>query len=159
MKPTEQTRREFFTCAGQAASATALTGALAALLQGCGGGSPTAASSVPALPRITASVGNGTITLGIDASSPLSAAGSAVLLQSSSGLFLVARTGQDTFAALSATCTHEACTITGFAGQRYVCPCHGSNFDLSGAVLMGPASRALRQYPTAFANNVLTITL
>ena len=159
MTSAEQTRREFFTTAGEAASVAALAGAMASLLQGCGGGSPTAPSSATPLPRITVSVANGTIALGIDASSPLSAVGSAALLQSSSGPFLVARTGQDTFIALTATCTHQACTITGSAGARYVCPCHGSNFDTSGNVLMGPASRALRQYPTAFANNVLTITL
>jgi hypothetical protein len=54
------------------------------------------------------------------------------------------------------TCTHESCTITGFADSSYVCPCHGSRFDTSGRVLNGPASRALRQYQTQFANGVLT---
>jgi len=44
------------------------------------------------------------------------------------------------------------------AGSSYVCPCHGSRFDTSGRVLNGPASRALRQYQTQFANGVLTVT-
>ena len=159
MKTTGQSRREFFATAGEAVSAVALGGGMASLLQGCGGGSPTSASSAPPLPRISVAVANGAIALGIDASSPLSAVGSAALLQSSSGSFLVAHTAQDTFIALTATCTHQACTITGYAGQRYICPCHGSSFDTSGDVLMGPASRSLRQYQATFANNVLTITL
>jgi cytochrome b6-f complex iron-sulfur subunit len=40
----------------------------------------------------------------------------------------------------------------------FVCPCHGSEFDTSGHVLVGPASTPLRQFQTQFANNVLTIS-
>jgi len=71
----------------------------------------------------------------------------------------VARTAQDTFTALTATCTHEACTITGFDSSAYVCPCHGSRFNTSGRVLTGPASSSLRTFTTQFSNNVLTIAL
>ncbi len=61
-------------------------------------------------------------------------------------------------AALASVCTHQACEITGYAGQTFVCPCHGSQFDASGRVLSGPAPTALRQYTTQFANGVLTIS-
>lgn len=104
-------------------------------------------------------VASGAITLTIASGSPLATLGGATLLQTSSGLFLVARTAQDAFTALTAICTHENCTITNFANQRYECPCHGSNFDLNGRVVTGPAVSALRQFQTRFANNVLTITL
>ena len=40
--------------------------------------------------------------------------GGAALVRTSVRDFLVARTAQDAFTALTATCTHEACTITGF---------------------------------------------
>ena len=93
------------------------------------------------------------------ASSPLSSVGGAALVQSSSGNFLVARTAQDAFTALTAVCTHEACTVSGFQNQAYVCPCHGSRYSLSGTVLQGPAPASLRQFATRFANNVLTITV
>ena len=93
----------------------------------------------------------------IDASSPLSTVGDAVLVQSALGLFLVARTGQSTFSALTAICTHQTCTITGFAGQSYVCPCHGSQFSTGGQVLGGPAPTSLRQFATQFDGTVLTI--
>jgi len=160
VKTGEQSRREFFAGAGQAASVAALGGTMACLLQACGGGgSPTTASNAPPLPVISGSVAGGAITLAIDATSPLATVGGAALLQASGGSYLVARTSQDGFTALTAICTHQGCTITGFESQRYVCPCHGSNFSTSGGVVVGPASRSLRQYATTFANNVLTITL
>jgi cytochrome b6-f complex iron-sulfur subunit len=76
----------------------------------------------------------------------------------------VARRGEwavagDTFAAVTAVCTHEACTVTGISGQTYVCPCHGSQFSATGVVLKGPAASPLRPFTTRFAANVLTITV
>jgi isorenieratene synthase len=61
--------------------------------------------------------------------------------------------------ALSAICTHQTCTITGFGNGQFVCPCHGSTFNTSGQVLGGPAPRDLFQFPTQFVNGVLTITV
>ncbi len=75
------------------------------------------------------------------------------------GSFLVSRTAQDTFVVLTAICTHEQCEVTGFQNQRYVCPCHGSEYTTSGSVTKGPAPLGLRQFQNRFANNVLTITL
>ena len=63
------------------------------------------------------------------------------------------------FVALTAICTHEACTITGFRSSTYVCPCHGSTYNTSGAVLTGPATRALRMFPTQFAPTTNTLTI
>src|SRR5258706_9478990 len=122
---TEQTRREFCTQACQMASAAALAGSMGALLQGCGGGGGSVTggslpSDVPALATLSATAASGGVTLNVDAGSPLSAVGGAALLQSSSGLLLVAHTGPDTVTALTPTCTHENCTITGFTGQGYL---------------------------------------
>ena len=155
MKLHPQTRRQFCSHWGGAVGLAALGGAL----QACGGVGLTSASSVPALPRLSATAVTGAVTLTIDSGSPLASVGSAALVQSSSGLFLVARTAQDSFTALTSTCTHQTCTITGYDNQNYVCPCHGSRFDTSGRVTNGPAVRALRSYQTQFAGNVLTITL
>jgi len=159
---TDQTRREFCTQACQLASIATLAGSMGALLQACGGGGGglggTLPSDVPALATVTGTSAGGVVSVTVDAGSPLSAVGSAALVQSSSGLFLVAHTGPDTFTAVTATCTHEACTITGLSGSSYVCPCHGSRFSTSGAVLNGPATRSLRTFATRVANNVLSIT-
>lgn len=54
------------------------------------------------------------------------------------------RTGADQVRALSAVCTHALCTVEWQAPQRqFFCPCHGSLFDPSGAVLRGPATAPL----------------
>ncbi len=148
-----QTRRTF--CG--AATITVLGGALSTLLQGCGG--PTGPSNVSSLPSVTGTSVSGGVTVVVDGSSPLATVGNAALVRSSVGEFLVARTAASTFVALTATCTHQTCTITDVSGTSYVCPCHGSSFDTSGHVLNGPAPAALRQYPTQLAGNVLTITV
>lgn len=47
--------------------------------------------------------------------------------------------------ALLAACTHQGCQPEP-VGDRLVCPCHGSEFSRSGAVLQGPAERPLTRY-------------
>jgi cytochrome b6-f complex iron-sulfur subunit len=79
------------------------------------------------------------------------------LVTSAAGDFLVARADQNTFVAVTAACTHAACTVSSSTGQNYVCPCHGSEFDTSGRVIVGPASIPLTLHSTHFAGNVLTI--
>ena len=155
MKSDSPTRREFCT---RACGIVGLT-ALGSALQACGAAGPAGPSFVPALPTVTAAPGSGVVTLTVDSSSPLAAVGSAALVRSGSAVFLVARTAQDSFSALTSMCTHEACTITGFDSETFVCPCHGSRFDTSGRVLSGPATRGLRTYQTRFSGDVLTISL
>ena len=146
------TRRTF--CV-QACGALSLA-TIGSMLQGCGG-SPTSPSA-PSLPTVTATVASGVVSITIGSASPLGSVGGAALVQTSGGMFLVARTGQSTFTALTAICTHEGCTVSGFENQTYVCPCHGSRYSTSGAVLNGPAPTSLRSFPTQFSNNVLTFT-
>ncbi len=95
------------------------------------------------------------------AGSALGDVGGAALVQSTAGVFLIARTSASTFTAIDAVCTHEGCTITGADGATYVCPCHGSRYNRNGQVLAGPARANLRQYATTFAdgNGVVTIAL
>ena len=147
------TRRKFCT---QAASLTIFGGALAAMLEGCS--SPTSPSNVASLPTLNGTPVSGGITLTIASGSPLSAVGSAALVETSLGDFLVAHTSQNGFVALSAICTHQTCIITGFANQTYVCPCHGSTYDINGRVTGGPAPASLFRSSTQFSNGVLTIT-
>ena len=44
--------------------------------------------------------------------------------------------------ALDATCTHMQCTVAP-DGKILQCPCHGSQYSLTGSVLQGPAPAAL----------------
>jgi Rieske Fe-S protein len=148
------TRRSF--CA-HALTLAVVSGAIGTLLEGCGGGTPTGPTLAPALPTVNGTRTAAGITVTVDSSSPLASVGSAALVQTSAGDFLVAHTGQDAYSALTATCTHQTCTINGFQNQTFVCPCHGSTFDVNGHVLVGPAPVSLRQYATQFSNGVLTI--
>ncbi|MEO6400557.1 MAG: Rieske (2Fe-2S) protein [Vicinamibacteria bacterium] len=109
--------------------------------------------------RLSASVVSNVATLNIETSSALGVTGGMALVQAGSSPLLVTRTGASTFTALTATCTHAACTIDGMSSGRFVCPCHGSTFDTSGRVIIGPAVTALRTFTTAFIGTTLTITL
>ncbi len=161
-----RSRREFCAGACQVASGAALT----ALVSACGGGgtSPTSptpgpggGSSSPGVSQLTSL--NGSVVGGgvqVQATSgPLAAVGGAARVQSTAGSFLVTRTGQDSFTAVTAICTHEACTITGLSGSTYVCPCHGSRFTSGGQVLNGPATVSLQAFATSFSGGMLTIAV
>ena len=74
--------------------------------------------------------------------------GSAVVSLPSALLELVLiHVAPDAYRALWRICSHGACTVEYDAGARQlVCPCHGSRFDESGAVTLGPARRPLRRF-------------
>src|SRR5205807_7128893 len=133
------TRREF--CVRTCQAVSLLT--LGAITPGCGGSS-TSPSSAPSLPSVTGTLLNRTLTINVDTASPLAAVGGAAMVTVSTGTYLVARTAQTTVTTVTAVCTHEACAVTGFANSAYVCPCHGSEFSTSGAVVPGPAASPLR---------------
>jgi cytochrome b6-f complex iron-sulfur subunit len=150
-------RREFCANAWQMASLIAL----GSLFENCGGSptSPSGGGSVPLLTTVSGSLANSVVTVAVNTDSPLATVGGAALVQASSSNFLVVRAAQDSFNAMTAICTHEQCTITGFASQTFTCPCHGSQYSTTGSVIKGPATRSLQRFTTAFAANVLTITL
>ena len=56
--------------------------------------------------------------------------------------FFVVRNGEKLFA-VSAICTHRKCRLAAGADRSFLCPCHGSVFNLGGKVLKGPAQRDL----------------
>ena len=147
-------RRQFCTGACQAASGAAL----ATLFSACGG-SPTSPSGPASMLGVVAGqYSNSRVQVTI-AGSALASIGGAALVESTAGVFLVARTGESAFSAVDAVCTHEGCTITGADGDAYVCPCHGSRYNRSGQVLQGPATASLRRYTATFADGTLTIAV
>ncbi len=63
------------------------------------------------------------------------------------------------FVALSLICTHEGCTVNYDAGANdFKCPCHGSEYSISGAVNQGPATASLTKYNIAITDNILRVT-
>lgn len=146
-------RRQF--CAGACQAASGAT--LLTLLSACGG-SPTSPGGGNSLLTVLAGQLVGS-SVRVTPGGALANTGDAALVESTAGVFLVARTGASTFTALDAVCTHEGCTITGAQGSDYVCPCHGSRYSRDGRVIGGPALANLRQYSTTFADDVVTIVL
>ncbi|HEY0167587.1 MAG TPA: Rieske (2Fe-2S) protein [Jatrophihabitans sp.] len=65
---------------------------------------------------------------------------------------IITRPTETTVAAYSAICTHQGCTVKP-AGKELDCPCHGSAFDLKGAVLSGPARSPLGTVKVALSGD------
>ena len=104
--------------------------------------------------------GNGTDKITIDLKSAtysvLNTAGGTILTKG----VIIANTGNNVFVALSSTCTHEGCTIGyNLAANNFPCPCHGSIYSTTGAVLNGPAPAAVKSYPVTKIGDILTISL
>jgi Rieske Fe-S protein len=136
---------------------------VASLIEGCGGGGnpagPSGGGNVPQLQRINASVAGDTVTVNNVNGTALANVGGAALVEAGGNNILVIQTAQGSFSAFTAVCTHEQNVITGFQSNTFVCPAHGSQFNTSGAVVQGPATRQLTRFNTQFTNNVLTITV
>ena len=148
-----QSRRDFCQRVCQMASLAAVGSLLAA----CGGGPTSPTDTGSSLPVVGGSRVNGVTTVNIAAGSALATTGGMALVQAGGADFLVTRTGDTTFIALTAVCTHQQCTVSNFAGSLFVCPCHGSEYTTSGSVARGPAGSPLRVFTTRFADPLLTI--
>ena len=75
---------------------------------------------------------------------------------------MVVRETATKFQTLTAVCTHAGCSVKYvIASTGFTCPCHGSRFDLSGAVTNGPALRDLKTYTNDFdePGSLVTINL
>jgi len=93
-------------------------------------------------------------------SDTLGQVGGSLRIPTETDTIIVVRTGDTTFEATSAICTHRRCTVA-WTGTLLRCPCHGSQFSLEGVVLKGPADRPLKTYETMFdeATNILSIII
>jgi cytochrome b6-f complex iron-sulfur subunit len=72
--------------------------------------------------------------------------------------FFLVRLKDGGFMALSLRCSHLGCAINWHNKQdRFICPCHASQFDKTGNVLSAPAPRALDYYPLEINANVIRV--
>jgi Rieske Fe-S protein len=76
--------------------------------------------------------------------------------------FVITRISTSSFSVVAAKCTHLGCLVSPYdtSSTRITCGCHGSQFDINGAVKTGPASKPLKQYQNTYdaTANTLTIT-
>ncbi|MEE4242921.1 MAG: Rieske (2Fe-2S) protein [Desulfopila sp.] len=76
------------------------------------------------------------------------------------GQFYLARLEDGSFLALSQTCTHLDCALPWDVNeQKFICPCHGSTFDIEGEVLTPPATRGLNSYPLYVENGIIRVNI
>nr|WP_253908832.1 Rieske (2Fe-2S) protein [Corallococcus exiguus] len=107
---------------------------------------------------------DGIVSLVVQRYPDLSREGGSVTLRfpdgSGQGNVMVVHPSADTYAALSATCTHVGCPM-GFDGKEAVCPCHLSKFSLDGKVTNAPATVPLKTYVCTYnaGTQVLSISL
>ena len=61
--------------------------------------------------------------------------------------------------ALNAVCTHLGCIVPwNSAEQKFMCPCHGSQYNNEGKVIRGPAPRSLQLGKVETENNKVVLT-
>ncbi len=63
------------------------------------------------------------------------------------------------YESLSAKCTHLGCTVAfKQTADIFYCNCHGSEFNIDGNVLKGPAALPLQQYAVSISGNNIYVT-
>lgn len=108
------------------------------------------------LTRVSAAMqtGPGALFLALADFPALQSEGGSVLVQLSAveAPLVVSRLPSDAFTALDATCTHDGCMVNPYDKLQACieCPCHGSQFDIQGRVLAGPAEEDLASFPVTF---------
>ena len=124
-------RRKFISECG-AVTAALGSGALPLLLSACGGVRYAAASRI-----------GGQLVLPVR---ELGSDGSALVEGGDDELpIYVRRDTEGNLSAISTRCMHKGCQVEP-TRDRFVCPCHGSEYRLDGAVIKGPSELPLVRY-------------
>jgi Rieske Fe-S protein len=135
---TDKTRREFLKEATAVVGGITIFGSLASALDGCATG--LRESNTAAYMDVDVS-GLGADNAALVASDP-GPDGASVLIHHESG---------GSYEAYSMKCRHKGCNVDPPDAKNVLtCPCHGSQYDLSGKVIQGPAHDNLRAYPTTY---------
>lgn len=105
---------------------------------------------------ITITANSITLDLSQSALSVLSNSGGFLLI--SAGGAMVVNVG-GVIRAFTNVCTHEQCTTDwSFGNSRFTCNCHGSQFNTSGQVIVGPAVSPLKEFSTTRNGNIVVIS-
>jgi nitrite reductase/ring-hydroxylating ferredoxin subunit len=72
---------------------------------------------------------------------------------------VVTQPTQGQFKAFSAVCPHQGCLVTEVTGGNIICPCHGSQFNMStGEVTAGPANTGLPAKSVSVSDKGITVS-
>lgn len=71
---------------------------------------------------------------------------------------MLIRKSESTFIAVKTICTHKGCDVE-LEGDKFVCPCHGSEFTIDGVVTQGPATKNLKIFETISDSGNGTVTI
>lgn len=159
MSDSTATAAEPFSCARRQLLLAGAGAGGVALLAACGSSSksssapastaPTSAAASSAPDASASASSGGTTVKGIIALADVPTDTSVSVKDSTGRTLLITQNGGK-LTALDATCTHMACTVAPDKGIL-LCPCHGSEYKLTGAVIQGPA-------PTALHNVAVKVT-
>jgi len=122
-RPDGLDRRTFCACALAAGASLA-----------CGGGGGTSPAPAPAPPPppsgplTTTDTKAGMLGLADGTTRDYRNLGNFFLIKDAAGIY-----------AMTAVCTHMGCTVGLPVGSQITCPCHGSQYDLGGGNVLGPA--------------------
>ena len=62
------------------------------------------------------------------------------------------------FLAIRTICMHKGCDVD-LEGNKFICPCHGSEYTLEGKVTQGPSKADLKTFETMFDSEKGTVTI
>lgn len=151
------TRRNFFLKTAQSTIVLAIPALFGSFLESCS--NPTGPGSAAGLQSVQGTTSGSNVIVNVDSSSPISKTGTAAMVNFSNGSVLVDHPSTNVFNALSSICTHQGCQINSYdsGSSQFVCPCHGSRFDVNGQVTQGPAGAPLQKYQTSISGTQLII--
>jgi cytochrome b6-f complex iron-sulfur subunit len=135
----------------------------ATVLVGCQGDS-TSDPAPDAAPNTMTSMCGANVCLDLNdpANAPLTRVDGSMTITVPKDRIILIRTSTTNVQAVSDICTHLGCSVLyNRVNKILTCPCHGSQYQLTGTVIQGPATRALMAYQTQLdaSTNLLTVML
>jgi Rieske Fe-S protein len=77
---------------------------------------------------------------------------------SGQGVVFVTKDAGDRLRVLASSCTHLGCGVRWDQDrERFLCPCHGGEYDAEGTVVAGPPPRPLETLESRFEDGVLYV--
>lgn len=71
---------------------------------------------------------------------------------------ILIRRSETEFLAIRTICSHKGCDVE-LEANKFVCPCHGSEYTLDGKVTQGPAKENLKTFETIFDSDKGIVTI